>query len=348
MNPVFYTGMSSRGFYRLSLSTLIAVYVLILVGGIVRSTGSGMGCPDWPRCFGAWVPPTSVGELPENYKEIYSEHRHQKNVKFAKYLSALGFSETAENILADESILHEADFNAVKTWIEYINRLIGAVIGLFIASLFLYSIRFRKSRPSWTAMAFLTLFMVGFQGWIGSFVVSTNLTPWTITLHMFLALLIVAQLIWLVHQTNPNPAAAGTVVTSKSWVIIGLIALLLQILLGTQVRESLDQAAVRLAERAAWIDELGLDFLIHRSFSWFILAVHGMIIYKMFRNGGLNAFGLVVILLILGTILSGTGMAYYAVPPFLQPVHLLLASLTFGMLFLWVLKLNTTRNSVVN
>src|SRR5688572_594700 len=114
-----------RSFRRLTISTLIAVYLLILVGGIVRSTGSGMGCPDWPKCFGNWVPPTSVSELPANYKEVYSEYRHKKNIRFAKYLNALGMEETARLLLNDPSVLEENDFNPLKTWIEYGNRVVG-------------------------------------------------------------------------------------------------------------------------------------------------------------------------------------------------------------------------------
>src|SRR5690348_2995889 len=121
-----------QSFRRLTISTLVAVYVLILVGGVVRSTGSGMGCPDWPKCFGNWVPPTSVSELPSDYREFYSSYREKKNIKFAKYLTALGFNEAAENLLNDKSVLEEAEFNPLKTWIEYVNRIVGVVIGFMI------------------------------------------------------------------------------------------------------------------------------------------------------------------------------------------------------------------------
>src|SRR5688572_31160039 len=114
-----------RSFRRLTVSTLVAVYILILVGGVVRSTGSGMGCPDWPKCFGQWVPPTSVESLPDNYKEIYAAHRDKKNKRFAKYLHLIGMDETADKILKDPTVLQESDFNPTKTMIEYLNRLTG-------------------------------------------------------------------------------------------------------------------------------------------------------------------------------------------------------------------------------
>jgi cytochrome c oxidase assembly protein subunit 15 len=344
-----------RSFYRLTLATLIAVYVLILVGGIVRSTGSGMGCPDWPKCFGSYVPPTSVEELPTNYKDIYSDFRKKKNERFAKYLTALGFTDTAEQLLLDKSITEEADFNAVKTWIEYINRIIGVIIGLLIIAVFIFSVRFFKQHSKLTILAALSLILVVFQGWIGSFVVSTNLTPWTITVHMFLALLLVALLIYLLVQIDARLDFANNSFSSISVInpsIIVLLAgcivlLLVQILFGTQVREAIDVAEASISDRSKWVESLGASFLIHRSFSWVILAANGFLVFKLWKMGLQNGFVRATILLILGTIFTGVGMAWFAVPPFLQPIHLLLATVTFGVEFLLFLKVNSLIKTVL-
>ena len=155
---------------KFSLLTLISVYFLILVGGIVRSTGSGMGCPDWPKCFGNWVPPTSISELPSDYKEVYSNKRAKKNQKLAVYLQTLGFDNLASDILNDDSILEEADFNPVKTWIEYVNRLVGVLIGLFIIVTVYLSTKFFNSDRKLFLTSLATLILVIFQGWIGSLV----------------------------------------------------------------------------------------------------------------------------------------------------------------------------------
>lgn len=342
---------SVRRLSKFSLATLIAVYVLILVGGIVRSTGSGMGCPDWPKCFGQWVPPTEADELPSNYQEIYSAKRHEKNIRFAKYLSVLGFDKTADQLLTDESIRVEAEFNKYKTWTEYFNRLVGVLIGLFIIATFLYSIPFLKTNKTIFFIALATLLLVIFQGWIGSIVVSTNLVPWMVTLHMSIALLIVALLVYIVFKTRFTKNTTQTKISkSVIWSIVTcMVLLLIQISLGTQVRESIDEVAASMdyAARGTWVENLGLTFLIHRSFSWAILIAHAVMIYLVvkqgFKSGIVSLLGGVILL----SIATGIILNYFGFPAAIQPVHLLLGTAAFGIQFLLFLQLRAKRTQTV-
>ncbi len=316
-------------FHRLCFSTLVAVYILILVGAVVRSTGSGMGCPDWPRCFGNFIPPTSVDQLPPDYKEKYAAIREKKNVKFAKYLSAFGFNDTAEKILNDKAILVEADFNPVKTWIEYVNRLVGVVIGFFIMILAYRSIKLRRQDPVIFRLSVFTLIAVTFQGWFGSIVVSTNLTTWTITVHMFLALVIVLVLVYLLNRSDPQARVMPSERSLKILAVAAMIMLFVQVFLGTEVRSAIDILAASLP-RSGWLEGVGTPFVTHRTFSWIVLVFQGILILKIHKTGGGKSLLLPLIILILGTFLTGAGMAYLDVPAVLQPLHLLMATMAIG------------------
>ena len=347
-----------NSYRRLSVITLTSVYFLILVGGIVRSTGSGMGCPDWPKCFGRWIPPTEVTELPSDYKEIYAQQRAEKNIKFTRYLDFLGFANLADQIRNDKSILVEEDFNAVKTWTEYLNRLVGVVVGFLILATFILSISFRAYDTKIFIFSLLTLLAVGFQGWIGSIVVSTNLLQWMITLHMLIALLIVALLTYLVlrvRQYDLNSLSSEKF-SGKiySTLIILMLLSIVQIVMGTQVRESVDTVAKSYdyGQRSEWIDSLGLIFYIHRSFSILVLLAHFFLVYQVAkfygnqRNLMINSAVLLIVIVL--EIASGAIMAWFAIPRFAQPIHLLFASLAFGVQFYIWLKVRQMKNSDVD
>lgn len=319
-----------------------------MVGGIVRSTGSGMGCPDWPTCFGQMVPPTSADQLPSDYKEVYSEYRHKKNVKFANYLSALGMQSTADRILKDESIKQEADFNATKTWVEYINRLVGVVIGLFIIALCWKSLQLRKSHPKISFFSIVTLVAVIFQGWFGSIVVSTNLTTWTITVHMFLALVIVAILFYLLKMSNEGSTNVSGPASLKWVLLVCMLLLLVQTFLGTEVRGAIDRISATAIPRSRWIEGISSSFIVHRSFSWLVVGSHVVLLYQLKKTTGNKTLPLALIILILGAILTGTGMAYFGVPAYLQPIHLVIATITFGLQLNLYFNLNTREKLMFN
>lgn len=342
---------NGRLFRRFSAVTIIAVYLLIAVGGIVRSTGSGMGCPDWPKCFGSWVPPTEVAQLPSNYKDVYAQQRAEKNVKFVKYLNALGFEELAHQIENDESILIEADFNAAKTWTEYVNRLVGALIGLLIFGTFVLSLRYWKEDRTITVLSFLAFVLVGFQGWIGSIVVSTNLLQWMITVHMLLALLIVCLLIYVYFRAGKQRSFGVRI--DRKLPLITFVCLLLtvvQIVLGTEVREAIDVIADAVQNRAEWVSQLGLTFYIHRSYSLLLLGLHVYLFYKLWKTNDNEAFTkpmLFLVSIVIIEILSGVIMAYFAIPAFIQPIHLLFGSLIVGVQYYLFLIMRQKGNEAI-
>ena len=131
-----FTWLGSKYNYLTRISLLL-LYFLILAGGIVRCTGSGMGCPDWPKCFGKLIPPISIEELPEGYEEKFVNGRIEKNKRLGKILSFIGLDELSNKIINDPEIKVSEKFNFYKTWTEYINRLIGAIVGISLFLLFI-------------------------------------------------------------------------------------------------------------------------------------------------------------------------------------------------------------------
>ena len=313
--------INEQSFRRLALLTVIAVFLLILVGGIVRSTGAGMGCPDWPKCFGQWVPPTDVSQLPANYQEVYS-HR--------------GYSNTT--------------FNVVKTWTEYVNRLVGVLIGIFIFATFVAStIAYWQRDRGIVGYSFLALLLVGIQGWLGAKVVSSVLAVWLITLHMLLAIVIVSVLLYVLARSHVGTLPSSDYVPErnvKSWLVLSSLLLLGQILLGTQVRETVDEVAHQLgdAQRYRWISELDMRFYIHRSSSIAVLICQLLWIVPVFRRARrtsvMSQLAVSVGILLVAEILVGIIMAYFAIPAWAQPVHLTLAVLTLGIQFVAILFAN--------
>ncbi|WP_446811260.1 COX15/CtaA family protein [Methylomonas sp. 2BW1-5-20] len=313
-------------FRRLGTLTIFAVYFVILVGGIVRASGAGMGCPDWPTCFGQWVPPTDESQLPVNYHEIYA---------------ARGYESTA--------------FNPVKTWTEYTNRLVGVTIG-FLIFLTAWSSRvYLKADKAIFYLALSVFVLVGFQGWLGSAVVASNLKPLMITLHMLLALFIVALLIYAIARSQKSLLQA----VDSHWLAprFGLVLkiamgmTLLQVAMGTQVREAVDYIAHEHSyiDRQYWRDSFPIIFYVHRSFSSVILFTNLWLAWKIYQQAYKRSLLLrtayVLMGLIVTAILAGVSLDRLGFPALAQPVHLLMANLIFGAQFFIFICLNYSSNS---
>lgn len=340
------TSTSKIQFQKINLATIILLFILILAGGVVRSTGSGMGCPDWPKCFGRYIPPTSSSELPKDYKQKYVAGRLAKNQRFAKTLDVFGYSELARRIREDKSILVPEEFNVAKTWTEYINRLIGVASGFFLLLTAVLAFSYRSENKWIPILSILNVILVGFQGWLGSIVVSTNLVAWIVTVHMLLALAILAVSIITYHlarvygkpKLNVNPVIH--IVT-----LLALIISILQIAFGSEVREKIDAVAGHLqgGYREDWINNAGAIFTQHRDVAILVL-VFNVILYALVRRTfsrhslqqQIMSF---VFLMIMLQIVTGILLSYWALPPFAQAAHVLLATLVFSAQFYLMLNL---------
>jgi heme a synthase len=326
-----------RRFRRLAVLTTLATIFLIWVGGWVRSTGSGMGCPDWPKCFGVWIPPTSAAALPADYEAHYVQLRQNKNTRVAKMLSAFGMGELADKIQNDPSILVHEPFNAYKTWTEYLNRLVGVVVGFLIFLTLIASFSLRKTNRSLFVLSIAAFVGVGFEGWLGSIVVSTNLMPAFISVHMIIAMLILVALITAVIRTYPKDIFAANTPPSVFWAGLGVCTLILiQIMIGTQVRENVD-AIKNSVEHSQIIQNLGSVYQTHQYFYYVVAAA---VLFWAWLLRGVSAtltsvkwLRIGLLLLLFSEIGLGIGLHRLGLPPFLQPLHLLFATLLFSVAY---------------
>lgn len=328
----------STAFIRFNWITLVLIYLVVIAGSFVRITGSGMGCPDWPKCFGQWVPPTQKKQLPLNYKDIYAQKRAEKIEKFAGFLGKIGFKDVAQKIKEDESILVEQNFNARKTWTEYANRLVGFLAGNAVLIVFIWILIYHRKRNLLLLSGFNLIFL-GFEAWFGSIVVATNLVPWTITVHLFFALVIIGLQLVIVQKTSLKQQQSIHIEPVLKWLIIFcFIVTFIQLFLGTQVRESIDFLTKQGFGRESWSDKLGLPFFIHRSFSWLVLAILTFIAWKNESSQKLRILRTCYIVLAL-ELISGILLAYANMPGLVQTSHLVFATILLGTLGMTVLRI---------
>jgi len=327
----------SKAYIRFNWATLIFIYLIVIAGSFVRITGSGMGCPDWPKCFGQWIPPSNVSELPTDYKNVYSEKRVAKIEKFSKFLKSVGLEETAEKLKNDPSLRIEQDFNGRKTWTEYVNRLFGFLAGNAMLLSFIWLIwKYRKRKL--IILAAINLVLMGIEAWFGSIVVASNLVPWVLTVHMFLALVIIGIQIYFIREISEQQQK----VLSHKRVMLYLIwtcfaITIYQMFLGTQVRESIDELTKYGIGRDRWVEELGLPFYIHRSFSWLVLVFIAIIAWK---NEQLKKYPIIrfLFIVLLLELISGILLAYFDMPGLVQTAHLVFATILFGILTMMVFR----------
>ena len=186
------------------ITSFILVLLVIFAGSMVRMTGSGMGCPDWPKCFGYLIPPTTEKDV--FWKSNFNYKKGVMILRNEKFYSAkIDFLSSNEFILSNwlEYTKHDYnEFSVMNTWFEFVNRFIGAIAGLSTLIMFLFSFNFLKTKPVITIMSFIVVLSMLFQAWLGKLVVDSNLSPYKITVHMLMAIVILSLIIFIYKKSD--------------------------------------------------------------------------------------------------------------------------------------------------
>lgn len=324
---------------------LVLIYLVIIAGAVVRMTGSGMGCPDWPKCFGYYIPPTEISEL-----QFKPNHDYKKGIVIivneALQVATKDFKSSEQLNLSNWKpyTAHDyAVFNPLHTWVEYINRLIGALSGLPILIFTIMSIWLWKDKKRFLLLSIFTVFGMAFQAWLGKTVVDSNLAPYKITIHMVMALVIVAVILYLIFASKTTFKNQKYDSKFKNFLIIATVLTLVQIVIGTQVRQFVD-VQNKIFGYFNWdITAIApLNFYVHRSLSILVLVLN---VWLFLRNRklslGYNKFKLVMVCIGL-EIATGIAMYYFNFPFGSQPIHLVIATILIGIQFYIILESHNT------
>jgi cytochrome c oxidase assembly protein subunit 15 len=306
------SGCSPRGvrldrFQRFALATTAATYLLLAVGGLVRAAGAGLGCPDWPKCFGLWIPPTDAGQLPPGFDR--------------------------------------ALFNVAHTWIEYLNRVLGALVGLLILITSILAVRRHRhsARVLWPTLAALLLVLV--VAWLGREVVRTQLSPVVLTAHLVLALMVASLLLYATFSAffpegrPPELPNERRLLGRVALSVIGLS--LFQVAVGAAVRGEVQLIARGPVPRDLWLSAVGLIDVAHRNLAVLVTAAVFALAALAERparsDPRLRAWTRGCAGLVAAQVLAGLGLAYLGFPRVLQVAHMWLACLLLASLTIVVL-----------
>ena len=329
--------------HRLAWIALLSLILLVIAGATVRVTGSGLGCPDWPTCWGCLIPPTSADQIDVDKLDLE---------KFKKHAARKGID---PDTITRETVLDS--FDPVHTWIEFSNRLASLPLGFATLLLALFSFGAKRNRGWIVGLSIFSLLDVVTNAVMGAIVVRSGLQPGVITLHMGLAFLLIVVLATIIWLSRPERAQGSSLLPGRRKLqivsILFFACLFGEGLLGSQLREHTDTLAITSEteqgiDRTNWRSELGATFIykVHRSFSWSLLVSAGLLFYWTRNSQSRLAepkfiFGMVIAMMLMGVILG-----HIEIYPVVQVLHVGMTSVLLAVTWHWVMRLWSMNRSV--
>lgn len=296
-------------------ATAWATFVVVVAGGFVRAAGAGLGCEHWPKCFEwSWFPPLSEDDIPPG--------------------------------------VDKARICIVKAWIEYGNRLVGALFGVMVLAALAVTWKHARNRRDVLWPCALAAAFTGLEGWIGGMVVKAKLDPRLVSVHLLLAYLIVLLLASAAiaasrDPAGPLPAREPALAGHARFAGFTLVVAIAQAVLGSLVRGSIDlfapphRPAAELPPRDTWLASVGWLDWVHRKLA---IALIVLLFWCWWRARKLPApqgprierAAFFTGLGLAGLVLTGIALAHAGLPPAAQVLHVALGPLLcFGLFWQW-------------
>lgn len=287
---------------------------LIMFGAFVRLTDSGLGCPDWPGCYGKASPIGAAGHIRQAYESMP--------------FGPVSFP---------------------KAWIEMIHRYVGALLGLLIIFIVIMAWRHRRMLGHTPKLAMATLVAVCLQGAFGAWTVTLKLMPIIVTAHLLGGMILLAMMTWLAAREKYHERVSVAALHWQPWMVLGFILLFIQIALGGWV--STNYAALACMDfptcNGTWIPPMdvqngfslirGLGELptgqiisqealvaihwIHRNFAWVVFAYMGILAWKMRVEPGLRGPATWIIVLLCAQLFTGLSTIFFEWPLLIAVLH---------------------------
>ena len=303
-----------RRYRRLVFLTWFLTLDLIMFGAFVRLTDSGLGCPDWPGCYGQLSPVGAAGQIREAF----------------------------------EAMPH-GPVSFTKAWIEMVHRYVGAILGMLIIGISWMAWRYREVLGHSPALAIATLIAVCLQGAFGAWTVTMKLMPLIVTTHLLGGMTLLAMMTWLAAREKRHPPVLSQEVRWRPWAVGGLIVLFIQVALGGWV--STNYAALACMDfptcHGSWLPDMDLaggfsvlralgelpsgevisqDALtgihwVHRNFALFVFIWLGTLAGLLSRSAGLGGPARLILLLLAAQLLTGLTTIFFEWPLAVAVLH---------------------------
>jgi cytochrome c oxidase assembly protein subunit 15 len=299
--------------------TLFLTFDLVMFGGFTRLTDSGLGCPDWPGCYG------------------------QANPLQAH--AAISAAQTA---------MPTGPVTASKAWVEMIHRYLAMAVGvLIVAQMSIAWFRWLKSgrqaRKFSPSIPTALFGLVCLQGAFGAWTVTLKLQPIIVTTHLLLGLSLLGALAWLAAQQNESPQLTDRAVALRTPALLALLLLVIQIALGGWV--STNYATLACTDfpmcQGSWLPQMdfangytlwralgktsGGDYLpfaaltaihfVHRTFAFVVIACAGWVGYRALQVDATAKLGRWLLLALALQFLTGVSTIYLQWPLLLAVAH---------------------------